>query len=134
MRGLFMDKRMKNKKVVVNSPNFKPKSNLFYEKHFKKGTLDVVEYYSDHELDTYFETEKTENFIIVRGFSSKHKLFTTDVQYLNQEGKPYMCYNEVLTNKGVLEKHYRKVNSGGQYSEEPFDSFLECLKYKSEIK
>lgn len=127
---ILNDKTVKNIKGYLNSPNFLPKSVLFYERHFTRNNKSVIEYYSDYELDSYFETETTKYFIITRGFSEKHVLFSTEVIYLNAEGMPYMYYNEVLTIDKVLEKHYRKINSKNEYSYEGFDSFSECLKYK----
>lgn len=130
---ILNDITVKNIKGYINSSNFLPKSMLFYERHFTRNNKSVVEYFSDHELNSYFETETTKNFIITRGFSEKHVLFTTEVIYLNEHGMPYMCYNEVLTSDKILEKHYRRINSKNQYSLEGFDSFLECLKYKPHI-
>jgi hypothetical protein len=130
---ILKDKTVKNIKGYINSPTLIPKSVLFYEKHFERNNKQVIEYYSNHELDSYFETIKSKSFTITRGFSNDHVLFHTEVLYLRQNGKPYMCYNEVLNISGLLEKHYRKVNSKNQYSLEAFDSFEECLKYKPDI-
>ncbi|WP_308991621.1 hypothetical protein QLS71_006285 [Mariniflexile litorale] len=127
---ILNDKTVKNIKGYINSPNILPKSILYYERHFTRNNKSVIEYYSDYELDSYFETETTKYFIITRGFSEKNVLFSTEVIYLNADGMPYMCYNEVLTIDKVLEKHYRKINSKNEYSYEGFYSFSECLKYK----
>lgn len=133
MKNLFKNKSVKNIRGYINPYGRNVNSILFYEKHLKKGSIAVVEHYTNHKLDTYFETDKTEHFTITRGFSCDGVLFTTEVLYLNQEGEPYMYYHEVLTNEGVLQKHYRKINTLGQYSLEGYDSFSECLRYKPHI-
>ncbi|MBF8151307.1 hypothetical protein ITJ86_15475 [Winogradskyella sp. F6397] len=130
---ILNDKTVRNIKGYINSPSFVPKSVLLYEKHFIRNNKDVIEYYLNHELDSYFETQTLKYFIISRGFGKDHTLFTTEVTYLNKRGKPYMCYSEVLRSDNVLKKHYRKINSKNQYSYEAFDSYLECLKYKPHI-
>ncbi|WP_417876414.1 hypothetical protein [Winogradskyella sediminis] len=130
---ILNDESIKNIKGFINSPTITPKSALFYERHFTRDNKSVVEYYSNYELNSYFEVETSKNFIITRGFSNNHKLFFTEVLYLIQNGKPYMCYNEVLTIDNVLKKHYRKINSKNKHSIDAFDSFMECLNYKPHI-
>ncbi|MBP0903058.1 hypothetical protein ACFSKN_13880 [Mariniflexile gromovii] len=130
---ILNDETIKNIKGFINDPHFTTKSVLTYERHYFKGSIKVIEYYSNHELNSYFETETTEFFIIERGYSNEDKLFSTNVIYLNQTGQPYMEYTEVLDIDKTLNKCYRKINSKKEYSFEGFDTFSDALKYKSHI-
>lgn len=133
MRIKFPDNgNIRNQMLIYGEKVFlKPK--LFYDKVFIRNGAEIREEYVNGKMGSYFEKREEQYFTITRGFSNDHVLFHTEVLYLRQNGKPYMCYNEVLNISGLLEKHYRKVNSKNQYSLEAFDSFAECLKYKPHI-
>lgn len=51
------DPLVKNKVLLISTYGFKTPVNLFYEKHFERNNLNVVEHYSNDQLNMYFETE-----------------------------------------------------------------------------
>jgi len=130
---IFNDKTIKNIKGYINSPRFTLKSILFFEKHFKRNDCEVVEYYTNYNLDNYYVTSSSNYFIITRGFSSDHVLFYTEVIYLSPIEKPYMFYAEVHTKDNGIVKHYRKIYSTGHRSKEAFPSFKECINFTPDL-
>lgn len=133
MRIKFPDSgKIRNQMLIFGDKIF-PKPTLFYDQVFMRNGAEIREEYLNGKMHSYFEKRDEKYFTITRGFSNDHILFHTEVIYLRQNGKPYMHYNEVLNISGVLEKHYRRINLKKQHSLEAFDSFEECLKYKSHI-
>lgn len=130
MRIKFQDNGNIRNQMLIYGEKVFPKPTLFYDKVFMRNGAEIKEEYINGEMHSYFEKREERYFTITRGFTPKHLLFHTEVLYLKQNGKPYMCYNEVLTIDNVLEKHYRKVSSENKYSYDGFDTFEECLKYK----
>ena len=97
-------------------------------KSFTRDGKKVKEYYSNGELDMYFETESTLNLTITRGYSATGTLFSNVVVYLNKLGKPFMIYENVDQIPG----HYRRINSEGKHSYIAYDTFQECMLHDGE--
>ncbi len=80
---------IRNLRLIISRKRFKRVVNFFYEKHFSKDNIDLIEYYSNFRKDSYLETERTLYFTINRTYSSKAILFHTVVIYKNRTGNPY---------------------------------------------
>jgi hypothetical protein len=76
-----------NKQLIISKTHFEDFATLFYEKHFYKNNIKTIEYYSQDEMDSYFEIEKTNEYKITKGFSPKGKMFSREKIEYNNKGK-----------------------------------------------
>lgn len=76
-----------NKKLIISKTHFKDFVTLFYEKHFYQDDKKIIEYYSNNEMDSYFEIEKTADYRISKGFSPQGKMFSREKIEYNNQGK-----------------------------------------------
>jgi hypothetical protein len=116
---------IKNQILIIDKPGFRVPS-LTYEKVFKRGELDVVEYYCNGRLDHYFEKETKPGLRIERGYSGDRIPFATNVVYFDSNNRPIIIYQEVEDMDGTLNKGYRYIDQNGYQSWDGFDDFESC--------
>lgn len=85
-----------------------------------------MEYYKNQKLNSIFDNEINKKFIIRRRFSEKDIIFSTEVTYLNQKGKPYMLYSEIIKYDGKVEICYRGIDVSGKISDRAYNDFEAC--------
>lgn len=83
-----MNSEILNLKVFVDDKNFQNGTHIFYEKRFNIDKVDVVEYYYNHKLDSYFSTKKLTNLKVIKGYTQHHKLFHSEIVVFKNR-RPY---------------------------------------------
>jgi len=78
------DPQIKNKILIISKGVFLNPVILSYEKHFIRNGKEVVEYYEDDVLDSYFESNKEDNIQIIEGFGSDGTLFSREIKHFNK--------------------------------------------------
>jgi len=100
-----------NKKLIISKTHFKDFATLFYEKHFFKNDKKIIEYYSNDEMESFFEIEKTSEYRISKGFSSKGKMFCKEKIEYNKQGKA-ITEEQLIYNADGTKTDY-KINFEG---------------------
>jgi hypothetical protein len=77
------DPEVTNKTLIINKGVFNKPVFLSYEKHCIRNGKEVIEYYEDDVLISYYETIKVNKIHTVEGFGPDGTLFSREIKYFD---------------------------------------------------
>ena len=93
---------IENKKMVLGFRGFKRLVNLDYEKRLRKGTREILEYYSNGQLWMYSEVEEEKDSRITNTYGPKGDLFAINKVFFDHSRKIIKEYDWVLNEDGSI--------------------------------
>src|SRR5690606_22753170 len=92
-------------KLIISSGQFIERVILYYEKHFSRKGKNVIEYYYNNKVDTYFEITKKSRYRLTIGYGVNNEIFYKEIILFNNEGVATKEYQKIYNFDGTITEY-----------------------------